>query len=159
MVDHGSSARQWRSSSTSSSSRSHQSRDEQNDEWLQCHEELMQNLMQAAYRSRLLASSPTAISRSAFRYSSPIDGSGYWLSPTPWESPPGGQVPSPFGSSPLRTPPLRPMTSMPPTVRQDFVKIGFICLLDYFTFLTHSFTCLSGWLRITTQQEDPASMA
>jgi hypothetical protein len=76
MVDHGSYARQWRSSSTSSSSRSHQSRDEQNDEWLQCHEELMQNLMQAAYRSRLLASSPTAISRSAFRYSSPIDGSG-----------------------------------------------------------------------------------
>jgi hypothetical protein len=41
------------------------------------------------------------------------------------------------------------MTCMPPTVRQSSAKIGFVCLLDYFTFLTLSFTCLLGQLRIT----------
>jgi hypothetical protein len=76
---------------------------------------------------------------------------GYWPSPMPWGSPPRGQVVPPFGSSPLRTPPLRPTTSTPPTVRQIYVKIGFIYLLDYFTFLKHPFTCLSGRLRITTR--------
>jgi hypothetical protein len=39
--------RQRRSSSTSLSSRSRQSRDEQNEERYQCHEEMMQNLMQS----------------------------------------------------------------------------------------------------------------
>jgi hypothetical protein len=43
------------------------------------------------------------------------------------------------------------MTFTPPTVRQAYVKIGFICLLDYFAFLAHAFTCLSGWLKITTR--------
>jgi hypothetical protein len=36
------------------------------------------------------------------------------------------------------------MTSTPPTVRQAYAKIGFICLLDYFAFLTRSFTHLFG---------------
>jgi hypothetical protein len=40
----------------------------------------------------------------------------------------------PFGSPPLRAMPLRPRTSMPPIVRHCFV-----CLLDYFTFLTCPF--------------------
>jgi hypothetical protein len=38
-----------------------------------------------------------------------------------------------------------------PTVRQAYIKIGFVCLLDYFAFLTCLFTCFSGWLRITTR--------
>jgi hypothetical protein len=58
----------------------------------------------------------------------------------------------PFGSPLLRTLPLRPTTSTPPTVKQAYVKIGFICLLDYFTFLTRSFTFLSGWLKILTKR-------
>jgi hypothetical protein len=57
----------------------------------------------------------------------------------PWGAPPGGQASPPFGSHLLTTPPLRPMTSMPPTVRQVYVKIGFVCLLDYFTFIYMSF--------------------
>jgi hypothetical protein len=75
-------------------------------------------------------------------------GQGYW--PTSWGSPPGGQAPPPCGSPSLRTPPLRPMTSTSPTVRQTYVKIGFICLLNYFAFLTCPFICLSGQLWITT---------
>jgi hypothetical protein len=54
----------------------------------------------------------------------PQMGQGYWPLP-PWGSPPRGQALPPFGSSPLRTSPLRLTTSMPPT----------ICLLDYFAFL------------------------
>jgi hypothetical protein len=69
-------------------------------------------------------------------------------------APPGGQALPPFGSPPLRIPSLRPTTSMPPTVRQAYVKIGFVCLLDYIAFLTCSFTCLSGWLRITTRWQE-----
>jgi hypothetical protein len=72
----------------------------------------------------------------------PQMGQGYWSSPTPWGSPPGGQAPLPFGSPPLRTPSLRSTTSTLPTVRQAYVKIGFIYLLNYFAFLTRSFTCL-----------------
>jgi hypothetical protein len=78
-------------------------------------------------------------------------GQGYWPSSTLWGAPPGGQAPPPFGSPPWRTP-LRPTTSTPPTVRQAYVKIGFVYLLDYFAFLTHSFTCLSRRLRITTRR-------
>jgi hypothetical protein len=37
------------------------------------------------------------------------------------------------------------------TVRQTYIKLGFVCLLDYFTFLTRSFTCLLRQLRITTR--------
>jgi hypothetical protein len=37
-------------------------------------------------------------------------------------------------------------------VRQVYVKIGFVCLLDNFAFLTRSFTCLLGKLRITTRR-------
>jgi hypothetical protein len=47
VVDHGSYARQRRSSSTSSSNRSRRSWDDQNEETLQCHEEMMQNLIQS----------------------------------------------------------------------------------------------------------------
>jgi hypothetical protein len=68
-----------------------------------------------------------------------------------WGSPPGGQTPPPFGSPLLRTPLLWSTTSMPPTIRPAYVKIGFVCLLDYFAFLTHAFTCLSGLLRIATR--------
>jgi hypothetical protein len=46
VVSCGSYAQQWCSSSTSLSSRSHQSQDEQNEERFQCQEELIQNLMQ-----------------------------------------------------------------------------------------------------------------
>jgi hypothetical protein len=46
------------------------------------------------------------------------------------------------------------MTSTPPTVRQTYVKVGFVCLLDYFAFLTHPFTCLLGRLRITTRLQE-----
>jgi hypothetical protein len=42
---------------------------------------------------------------------------------------------TPFGSPMWRTP-LRPTTSTPLMVRQAYVKIGFVCLLDYFAFLT-----------------------
>jgi hypothetical protein len=52
----------------------------------------------------------------------------------------------------LRTPPLRPTTFMSPTVRQAYVNIGFVYLLDYFIFLTHAFTCILGRLRITTRR-------
>jgi hypothetical protein len=78
-------------------------------------------------------------------------GQGYWPSPMPWGAPPRRQAPPPFGLPPLRMPPLRPTTFTPPTVRQIYVKICFVCLLDYFAFLTRWFTCLSGWLRITTK--------
>jgi hypothetical protein len=81
----------------------------------------------------------------------PQTGQGYLSSSTPWGSPPGWQVSLPFGLPPLRTPLLRPMTSTSPTVRQAYIKLGFVCLLDYFTFLTRSFTCLSRQLRITTR--------
>jgi hypothetical protein len=47
VVDRGSYARKRRSSSTSSSYRSRQSQDAQNDEMLWRHEEMMQNLMQS----------------------------------------------------------------------------------------------------------------
>jgi hypothetical protein len=69
-----------------------------------------------------------------------------------WGSPPGRQALPPFGSPMLRTPPLRPTTFMPPTVRQAYVNIGFVYLLDYFIFLTHAFTCILGRLRITTRR-------
>jgi hypothetical protein len=78
---------------------------------------------------------------------------GYWSLPTPWGDPPGGQAPPPFGSPLWRTLLLWPMTSIPPTVRQAYVKIGFVCLLDYFTFLTRSFISLSGRLGITTKRQ------
>jgi hypothetical protein len=104
----------------------------------------------AAFRSRLLASSPTAVFRSAFWHSSPIDGSGLLAVTDTVGAPPGGQAPTPFGSPLWRTP-HRPTTFTPPTVRQAYVKIGFVCLLDYFIFLTHLFICLLG-LSITTRQ-------
>jgi hypothetical protein len=47
VVDCGSYARQWHSSSTSLSSQSRQSRDDKNDETSRCHEEMMQNMMQS----------------------------------------------------------------------------------------------------------------
>jgi hypothetical protein len=72
----------------------------------------------------------------------PKMGYGYWASLTPWGSPHRGQASAPFRSPPLRTPPLRPTTSTPPTVRQAYIKFMFVCLLDFFAFLTRSFTCL-----------------
>jgi hypothetical protein len=59
----------------------------------------------------------------------------------------------PFGSPLLRTPPVRPTTSTPPTVGQTNVKIDFIYLLDYFAFLAHPFICLSGGLRDTIRRQ------
>jgi hypothetical protein len=47
VVDCGSYARQRRSTSTSSSCRSHQSRDDQMDDILRCHKEMMQHMMQS----------------------------------------------------------------------------------------------------------------
>jgi hypothetical protein len=53
--------------------------------------------------------------------------------------------PSPFHrpttrGDPFRMPPWmtshRP-TSTPPMVIEDYAKLGFVCILDYFTFLTH----------------------
>jgi hypothetical protein len=79
-------------------------------------------------------------------------GQGYWPSPMPWGAPPRGQASPPFGLPLLRTPPLRPTTSTPCTVKQAYVKIGFVCLLNYFTFLARSIICLSGHLRITTKR-------
>jgi hypothetical protein len=70
----------------------------------------------------------------------------------PWEAPPRGQASRPFGSPSFRTPLLRPTTSTPPTVRQAYIKIGFRGLLDYFAFLTCSFTCVSERPRITTKR-------
>jgi hypothetical protein len=81
----------------------------------------------------------------------PQTGQGYWPSPTLWGAPPEWQVPPTFGSPSWRTP-LRSTTSTPSTVRQAYAKIGFVCLLDYFAFLTCSFTCLLGRFRITTRQ-------
>jgi hypothetical protein len=81
----------------------------------------------------------------------PQTGQGYWSSLTPCGAPPGGQAPPPFGSPLWRTQ-LRPTTTTPPTVKQDNVKIGFVCLLDYIAFQTCSFTYLSGKLRITTRR-------
>jgi hypothetical protein len=52
----------------------------------------------------------------------PQMGQGYWPPPPPpWGSPLGGHAPPPFGSPPLRSPLLRPMTSTPPTVRNYFI--------------------------------------
>jgi hypothetical protein len=86
-----------------------------------------------------------------FKNNPPQTGQGYWPSPTPWGAPPGGQATPPFGLPPWRTP-LRPTTFTPPTIRQAYVKIGSVCLFDYFAFLTHSFTCLSGRLKVTIRQ-------
>jgi hypothetical protein len=107
----------------------------------------------AAFGSRLLASPPHLYPGQPGGTAPSQTGQGYWPSPTPWGSRPGGQASSPSGSPPLRTPPLRPTTSTPPTVRQAYVEICFVCLLDYFAFLTRSFTCLLGWLRIITRQQ------
>jgi hypothetical protein len=74
----------------------------------------------------------------------PQTGQGYWP-PPPWGSPPGGHAPPPFGSPPLRSLLLQPTTSTPPTVRNYFVILTHV----HFTFLTCTFTCLSGRLRIT----------
>jgi hypothetical protein len=71
----------------------------------------------------------------------------------PWGSLTRGQALPPFGLPPWRAP-LWPTASTPPMVRQSYVKIGYVCFLDYFAFLTCSFTCLSGWLRITTRRRD-----
>jgi hypothetical protein len=50
----------------------------------------------------------------------PQTGQGYW-SPSPlWGSPLGGHAPLPFSSPALRSPLLRPTTSTPPTVRNNF---------------------------------------
>jgi hypothetical protein len=51
-----------------------------------------------------------------------------------WGAPPGGQALPPFRSLSWRTL-LRPTTFTPPTVRQVYVKIGYVYLLDYFTFI------------------------
>jgi hypothetical protein len=55
----------------------------------------------------------------------PSQPAGHPPPPPSWGSPPGEYVPSPFGSPPLRSPLLQPMTSTPPTVR------------NYFAILTH----------------------
>jgi hypothetical protein len=80
----------------------------------------------------------------------PQMGQGYWLSPKPWGSPPGGQALLPFGSPPLRTSLLQPMTSTPPRVRQTYVKICFICLWLLFipnTSINMSFRAADGTTR------------
>jgi hypothetical protein len=103
------------------------------------------------FRSRLLVSSPIAISRSSFQHSSPIDGSGVLA------------IDDAVGTSTRRAGTVAFWITFveDTTSTYDFhathgktslCKIGFVCLLDYFTFLTHSFTCLSRWLRITTRQ-------
>jgi hypothetical protein len=88
--------------------------------------------------SRLLASARVTVSRIAWRPPSP---------PPPWRSPPGGHVPLPFGSPSLRSPLLQTMTSTPPTVRNYFAILTHVHL----TFLTCTFTCLSGRLKTTRQ--------
>jgi hypothetical protein len=68
--------------------------------------------------------------------------------PPPWGSPPGGHGPAPFGLPQLRSPLLRPTTSMPATVRNYFTILTHV----HFTFLTCTSTCLLGQLRITRRR-------
>jgi hypothetical protein len=55
---------------------------------------------------------------------------------------------SPFGSHPLRSPLLRPMTFTRPMVRNYFAILTHV----HFTFLKCTFTCLSGRLGITRRR-------
>jgi hypothetical protein len=104
----------------------------------------------ATFRSRLLASAPTAISRSAWRHSSPTDGSGVLADAdtvgiSTWRA----------GAAALWIASVEDTTASTYDFHATHGKTNlimcFICLLDYFAFLTYPFTCLLGWLRITTR--------
>jgi hypothetical protein len=106
----------------------------------------------AAFGSSLLVFSPTPVSRSAWRNSSPTDRSGVLADVDA------------MGISTLRAGAAALcIASVEDTTgsiydfhsthdKTSLLKIGFICLLEYFIFLTRAFRCLSGRLKITTSQ-------
>jgi hypothetical protein len=106
----------------------------------------------AAYRSRLLASSPRVISRSAFRYSSPTGGSSVLaiidaVGSSTWRADVAALCIASIEDTAALTYDFHTTHD-----KTSLCKNMSVCLLDYFAFLTRSFTCLSRRLRITTRR-------
>jgi hypothetical protein len=105
-----------------------------------------------AFRSSLLASSPPPISQSTWRHSPPTDGSGILVVTdvvgiSTWRA----------GAAALWIAFVEDTTALTYDFhatdgKRSLCKIGFVCLLDHFTFLTRAFTCLPGQLRIATRR-------